>query len=276
MSGASSNWPFLYQGMEHESIDPSPYYYSGDGAYYSAQIMRSMSTTSALGRTSPSGGDGGIVGGDGMALSGMTNAAALAEQVAFQYPTEAGGASAPSGNSGDGGLILYWFEQFGNDLADLFGGGGGSSLPPNYYVFQHRLNRPHGGRHPLYTVYIGVGPGIVVGMGGVRLVSAGGAPSGEQPLLAPQCQGGVILVADFGGSHDPEFWKKGPMIEPWMFQKWARLRGGRKVIPMRPTPPPAGGTDLIDPFPWFFLPGAYCQFLADMHLFDPACGNGAS
>jgi hypothetical protein len=124
--------------------------------------MRSMSTTSALGRTSPSGGGGGIVGGGGMALNGMTNAAALAEQVAFQDPTEAGGASAPSGNSGDGGLILYWFEQFGNDLADLFGGGGGSDLPPNYYVFQHRLNRPHGGRHPLYTDIIGVSNTLIV------------------------------------------------------------------------------------------------------------------
>ncbi len=125
-------------------------------------MQRGITQTGALGRTSPSGGGGGIVGGDGMALSGMTNAAALAEQVAFQDPTEPGGASGPSGNSGDGGLILYWFEQFGNDLADLFGGGGGSSLPPNYYVFQHRINRSHGGRHPLYTDIIGMPTDIVV------------------------------------------------------------------------------------------------------------------
>jgi hypothetical protein len=118
-----------------------------------------------------------------MALSGMTNAAALAEQVAFQDPPEPGGASGPSGNGGDGGLILYWFEQFGRELADLFGSGSGSDLPPNYYVFQHRLNRPHGGRHPLYTAFIGMAPGIVVGMGGVRLVSAGGAPSPNPPLV---------------------------------------------------------------------------------------------
>ena len=56
IAGASSNWPFLYQGMEHESIDPNQFYYSGNGAYYSAQIMRSMSMTSAQGTSGPGGG----------------------------------------------------------------------------------------------------------------------------------------------------------------------------------------------------------------------------
>jgi hypothetical protein len=123
--------------------------------------MRSMSTTGAQGRTNPSGGGGGIAGGGGMALSGTTNAAALALQVAFQDPTDPGGTGQGGGNGG-GILILYWFEQFGRDLADLFGGSGGSSLPPNYYVFQHRLNRPHHGRHPLYTDIIGVSNSLVV------------------------------------------------------------------------------------------------------------------
>jgi hypothetical protein len=48
-SGSANGLPFLYHGMEHESVDPTQYYYSGNGAYYSAQIMRSMSMTGAQG-----------------------------------------------------------------------------------------------------------------------------------------------------------------------------------------------------------------------------------
>jgi YD repeat-containing protein len=35
VSGTANDWPFLYQGMEKESTDPGPYYYSGGGQFYS-------------------------------------------------------------------------------------------------------------------------------------------------------------------------------------------------------------------------------------------------
>jgi hypothetical protein len=116
-----------------------------------------------------------------MALSGTTNAAALALQVAFQDPTDPGGTGQGGGNGG-GILILYWFEQFGNDLADLFGGGGGSSLPPNYFTYQHRINRSHGGRHPLYTDIIGMPRGIVVDQNGPHCLCGDPHPCAKSPL----------------------------------------------------------------------------------------------
>jgi hypothetical protein len=180
MNGTASTWPFLYHGMEHEHIDATQYYYSGNGAYYSAQLMRSMSTTSAQGRKTPVGDASGIVGGggDGMALSGMTNAAALAADVAFQDPTEAGGASGPSGGGGSSLLTLFEIWEWGQ----FFGGGGSPDYPPNYWTYQHRLHRRHGGRHPLYTQMIGVSTDLVVNQSGIRLVSAHGGPSINPPL----------------------------------------------------------------------------------------------
>jgi hypothetical protein len=65
---------------------------------------------------------------------------------------------------------------------DLFGGGS-PDYPPNYWTDVFRLNRRHGGRHPLYTAFIGMAPGIVPGMGGFHLDFVGGTPSPNQPLL---------------------------------------------------------------------------------------------
>ncbi len=85
--------------------------------------------------------------------------------------------------AGGAAAVAYDFVSF---FQDLFGGS--PDYPPNYFTFQHRLDCPHRGPHPLYTAYIGVGPGIVVGMGGVRLVSAAG-PSPNQPNVKdPQRQ----------------------------------------------------------------------------------------
>ncbi len=49
VSGAANNWPFQYQGMEHEFIDPGRLYYSGGGQFYNPQIQRSLSETGATG-----------------------------------------------------------------------------------------------------------------------------------------------------------------------------------------------------------------------------------
>ena len=56
LSGTANSWPFLYHGMEKEISDPGPYYYSGGGQFYSAQIVRSLPET---GQTSSQGAGGG-------------------------------------------------------------------------------------------------------------------------------------------------------------------------------------------------------------------------
>ena len=43
MSGTPNDWPFQYQGMEKDFTDPTPYYYSGGGQFYSPRLVRSLS-----------------------------------------------------------------------------------------------------------------------------------------------------------------------------------------------------------------------------------------
>jgi rare lipoprotein A len=50
-----------------------------------------------------------------------------------------------------------WFEDF---FDDLFGGGGGSSLPPNYFVYKARVERAR--RHPQYPKIDHIPNGIVL------------------------------------------------------------------------------------------------------------------
>ncbi len=179
--------------MEHESLDPNQFYYSGGGAYYSAQIMRSMSTTGAQGSNGPPGGPG--PGGASLPSVGPSSPDAFDPGRRLQSAAEgigpglgAGGGIAALGAESvlapyaiPIALGVAWAFDFSSFLQDLLGGS--PDYPPNYFTDQFRLNRPHGGRHPLYTAFIGMTPGIVVGMGGVRLVSGGGAPSPNQPLL---------------------------------------------------------------------------------------------
>jgi hypothetical protein len=171
VSGTSNGWPLLYHGMEHELTDPNQFYYSGDGAFYSAKIMRSMSMTSAQGSKTPVGDASGIVGGGGMALSGMTNAAALAAEVAFQDPTEAGEASAPSGGGGSNLFTLFDIWEWGQ----FFGGGGGGGLSRNQQVLQFRATRV--GKHPLYPDIIGVQD--MVGQASIRYIADEEGPAEE-------------------------------------------------------------------------------------------------
>jgi hypothetical protein len=169
------------------------------------------------------------------------------------------------------GEIAQAIEELVSFFEWLFGGSG---APPNPRKLLH-------GRHPLYPMILGIQKGLIPDEASAISPDEGSAvsddsfeePSGEPANSNAVPAGYVIPVADMDESHDPEFWKKGPWIEPWMLQQWARLRGGRKVIPIRPPVTP-NGTNLIDPFPWFFLPGAYCQSLENLHVFDPACGSG--
>ena len=193
-SGSANGWPFLYHGAEHESIDPNQYYYSGDGAFYSAQIMRSMSMTSAQGTSGPGGGPG-----PGQASLPPVGSAPNAfdpgrrlESVGQGYevgysiaaPGVAAGLFAPETPilpialvAGGAAAVAYDFVSF---FQDLFGGS--PDYPPNYFTFQHRLDRPHGGPHPLYTAFIGMPRGIVVDQQGPHCLCGDPHPCASSPL----------------------------------------------------------------------------------------------
>jgi hypothetical protein len=58
--------------------------------------------------------------------------------------------------------IAQLFVDFGNWLSNLFGLGGGPSLPPNYFLFQHRLTFK---RHPVYKDIVGIPQQLIVSQG---------------------------------------------------------------------------------------------------------------
>lgn len=163
LSGQLNNYPFLYQGMEHEFIEPNQFYYSGDGQFYSAQIQRGFSIAGAQGISGPGGpgpdrahhGRHGGGEGHGAAVNGHTNTAAAADD----FGGEGGDNVQLDSNSPSPPLLAQFFVDIGNFFANLFGLGQGSSLPPNYFVFQARLQR--GGRHPLYDQILEIPQQIV-------------------------------------------------------------------------------------------------------------------
>jgi hypothetical protein len=198
MAGASTNWPFLYQGMEHENVDPTQFYYSGNGAYYSAQIMRSMSMTSAQGTSGPPGGPG--PGPASLPSVGSSSPNAFDPGRRFQTAGEGLGVGASAAlpvlstgpESTVPALAVFVAAALSFDTAsflnDLFGGGG-TDYPPNYFTFQHRLDRPHGGPHPLYTAFIGMPRGIVVDQNGPHGLCGDPHPCAKSPLVKdPQPQ----------------------------------------------------------------------------------------
>jgi hypothetical protein len=148
--------------MEQESVfDPANLYYGGNGGFYNPQMQRGVSQTSAQGRKGPTGDASGIVGGDGMALSGGINAAAIAEPAAYLdaqteaelsdfTPTSVTGPAGP-GNDSLFGLIAQ-------GIADLFSGSPG----PSYYQQVMELRATQGGRHPLYTAFNGISSTLIV------------------------------------------------------------------------------------------------------------------
>ena len=163
LSGQLNNFPFLYQGMEHKFLEPNQFYYGGDGQFYSAQIQRGFSIAGAQSTSGPGGpgprrahhgrhhGGGGR--GRGAAVNGHTDVAATADVVA------AGGGDTGS-SGGTPSSLPGLLEDIYNFFSDLFGGGGGQSLPPNYFVYQARLQRAR--RHPQYPEIDGVAIDIVL------------------------------------------------------------------------------------------------------------------
>ena len=164
VSGTANDWPFLYQGMEKEYTDPSTYYYSGGGQFYSPQLVRSLSETSAtstsgsnsgpagnaIARPSGSGGVPTAVGDAGIAAAAssasnlaLTGILAVLEPKIFAAAWAAGAIP---------GIIVT--AAFG--LFDIFDAifGGGDSAPPTPRQLLH-------GRHPLYPVILAVPPGLI-------------------------------------------------------------------------------------------------------------------
>ncbi len=199
MSGSSNNYPFLYHGMEHEFVEPTnAYYYTGDGAYYSAQIMRSLSLTSAQGTSGPGGGPApdrahhhshhGGAGGEsrGAAINGHVNAAAIAQDGADPDPN--GGEEITPQEA------QQWFQQWADALEDILNfltgglfGGGGPSLPPNYYLFQQRLMDK---RHELSAI-----------LGMKVLVTQGASAPGSRVIPQVTADGRILL---YRAVKDPE------------------------------------------------------------------------
>jgi hypothetical protein len=184
--------------MEQESIDPSQYYYSGDGEILRCaqdgrsgtprgQIMRSMSMTGAQGRKGPTGDASGIVGGDGTVQNGGFNAAAIAERAAYlDAPTEGELSDVPSPSPGSPPSGDNLFGLVAQGIADLLSGGSG----PTYRQQLMELRATQGGRHPIYTKINGISNTLIVEQAGIRLVSAQGGPSIDPPLSKPE---GVVL-----------------------------------------------------------------------------------
>jgi hypothetical protein len=209
VSGTANDWPFQYQGMEKEFTDPGPYYYTGGGQFYSAQIMRSPSETgqtSSQGAGGGSAGSGGGGGGGGPAGNPLAAPSGGGSSPNFsQSPQESGeafgvGAGAEAATAGfiaaynaflvgaEGvslgyatpvvvvGLIAEGLFEL---LDDLFGGS--SSEPPTPRQLLHA-------RHPLYPVILGFPDGEIPTEASEGLKLCGDPYPSKQPPLSKEPQ----------------------------------------------------------------------------------------
>jgi rare lipoprotein A len=123
--------------------------------------------------------------GHGAAINGHTNVAGMADDV--------GGGGDESvqldNNSGNLPLLAQIFVDIGNFFANLFGlGGGGSNLPPFYFVYQARLTR--GGRHPQYPDIDGAAKQITLNQKSAAPLTISGEASYYYPTGRPAgCSG---------------------------------------------------------------------------------------
>ena len=160
-TGAANDWPFQFKGMEKEYTDPGTYYYSGGGQFYSPQLVRSLSETSA---TSTQGGGGAPPsqlaygpGSEGNGSFGHWLAHEEEVQATGGFYDGGGGDSADSADAGDSVdvdvdvPIVAIFEWWASFFEWLFGG---SSAPPTPRKLLHA-------RHPLYPDIIGVPDGLI-------------------------------------------------------------------------------------------------------------------
>ena len=191
VSGTANDWPFQYQGMEKEFTDPGPYYYTGGGQFYSAQLVRSPSET---GQTS-SQGPGGAPSGNGIAAPSGSGGPDVGRNAAIGTGAGVGvggglvalafiwGVDATTGGILTGAAIVASIiDGLVQGFLDLFGGG--SSEPPTPRQLLH-------GRHPLYPVILGIPNGLIPTEKSEGLKVCGDPhPSSARPLPkdpAPDC-----------------------------------------------------------------------------------------
>ena len=158
-SGAANDWPFQYQGMEKEYTDPGTYYYSGGGQFYSPQLVRSLSETSATSTQGANGGPAGqaIGGPSGGGSNAGRNAvvAGAAGGVDFAALSVLGYIWAADGASGGfltvPAIVASILDGLVQLFLDIFDGG--SDSPPTPRKLLH-------GRHPLYAI-LGIQLGLL-------------------------------------------------------------------------------------------------------------------
>jgi hypothetical protein len=173
-TGSANDWPFQYQGMEKEFTDPSTYYYTGSGQFYSPQLSRSLSevgeTSSSQGACPSGNATGARSGSSGFGISFPSSVGAEPEtssegQTGGTIITITGAAAvgaiigavvgAAVGNPLAGAFIGAVAGAIVGDVAnflfgDLFGGGS----PPIPRQLRHQ-------RHPLYPSILGMPAGLI-------------------------------------------------------------------------------------------------------------------
>ena len=171
VTGSANDWPFQYNGMEKELTDPSTYYYTGLGQFYSPQLSRSLSEvgeTSSSQGACPSGNDiGAPSGSSGSGLSIPSSFGTVSEKTSETARTAitVGGAAAAGATIGAiigaavgnplagfviGAAVGAIVGGLANFFDDLFGGGS----PPLMRQLRHQ-------RHPLYPAIMGVSDGLI-------------------------------------------------------------------------------------------------------------------
>jgi len=191
VSGTSNYWPFQYQGMEKEPDDPSTYYYTGSGQFYSPQLVRSLSE---VGQTSSQGSGGAPPnqvpygpGSEGNGSFGHWYVDNVLNQPNLQGLPEV---PVPVGEGFDW-IPVFQIAQDIEELVSFFEWlFGGSGAPPTPRQLLH-------GRHPLYPVILGLSDGL-----DPNEVSAGPTryPSITRPLATekvPEMYMGSVTLAAY-------------------------------------------------------------------------------
>jgi hypothetical protein len=160
VSGTANDWPFLFDGSEHELTDSASLYYEGSGNYYDPLIMRELAQVDATGLGQPNlgGSSGGGSKGTGGASRRGTGEASGPAHAEFQI--HIGGSNSESTNIDSTTLttiveyVALAAATFGlyELFDDLFGGGGSSLEIPRQMIH---------GRHPLYPVILGITDGEI-------------------------------------------------------------------------------------------------------------------
>ncbi|HUY25903.1 MAG TPA: hypothetical protein VMV27_00670, partial [Candidatus Binataceae bacterium] len=151
-------------------------------------------------------------GGRGAAINGHTDAAAMAADVEVS-----GGGSGGSGGGGSGNLLVSFGQALESLWNDIYGGlfGGGPSLPPNYFVFQARLERA--GRHPQYDQIMKIARQLILTQASPvwELFSGPGTiPPNVPPLLRADYSGQIIRAGSQSAIRSVAFTQEPPATAP--------------------------------------------------------------